>query len=125
MSCNQVSLYVQRVEFASGGTPIEILFPTTLIAKNQLNNGMTSIGAGANVEVLAANATRKFAQIVNNSGTTLHIRLGAAADATRMELPDGAVFTIEPNTIGEINQQSVNVFNPSGGAESVSVYEEV
>lgn len=124
MSCSQVSLYVQRVEFASGGVPVSIAFPTVLIAKNAITNAIVSVGATSDAEVLPTNANRKFAQIVNNSGVLLHIRLGAAAAATHMVFPTGSVFTIEPDTIGEINQQSVHVYNPSGGPEDVSVYEE-
>ena len=60
---------------------------------------------------------------MNNSGSLLRIRLGGAAVATSLDFPSGSVYKIEPDTIGEINQQLVSVFNPSGGALNVTVQE--
>jgi len=103
-------------------TPVPIIFPTTLIAKTQGTNTSMPLAAGNNV-VLAANANRKFAQIVNVSGTVQYIAFGNLASTASVPLPNNGVFTIEPDTIGEINQQSVNIWSVAG-AVSLQVYEE-
>ena len=122
-TCDQISKYIQRVQGTGSGGAVPIVFPTSLVAVTETTNAQVSCGAGAATTVLAANAARKFAQIVNNSGSLLRIRLGGAAVATSLDFPSGSVYKIEPDTIGEINQQLVSVFNPTGGALDVTVQE--
>ena len=108
---------------ASAVAPVPIIFPTTLVAKVQTTNTSAALAVGDNV-VLAANVNRRFAQIVNVSGTTQFIAFGLGpASVSTIPLPNNGVFTIDANTIGEINQQEVHVFS-IGGAASVQVYEE-
>ena len=107
---------------ASAVTPIPIVFPTTLLPKVQTTNTTVPLAAGDNT-VLAANANRKFAQIINNTGTIMYIAFGAAAATTSVPLPNGGIFTIDANTIGEINQQAVHVYS-DGISTGPQVYEE-
>jgi ABC-type phosphate/phosphonate transport system substrate-binding protein len=121
-ACDKTTKWIQRVLITSGGGGVPIVFPTTLIAKTQGTNTLVPLAAGDNT-VLAANANRKFAQIANFSGTTQYIAFGAAASTSSLALPSGSIFTIEPDTIGEINQQAVHVWSVAGGV-NLSVYEE-
>ena len=104
--------------------PVPIVFPTTLVAKTQGTNATATAILGADTIVLAANANRKFAQIVNTSGSAAMIAFGAAATALSVAFPNNGVFTLEPDTIGEINQQAVHVWNPTGSNIPITVYEE-
>lgn len=113
--------------FIIGGTvtavgPIVITFPVPL-GLNESTNATVAIGAGVAADVLAANAARQSAQIVNLSGNTLRISLGGAAIATDLEFPTGSVFRIEPDTLGRVSLAAVSVFNPTGGALNVTVQE--
>lgn len=121
-ACDKVTKWIQRVSIVAGGGGVPIIFPTTLVAKTQGTNGTIPLAAGDNT-VLAANANRKFAQIINNSDTIMYIAFGAAASAASVPLPQGGIFTIEPDTIGEINQQAVHVFSV-GISTGPQVYEE-
>lgn len=120
-ACDQISKYIQRVTGAGGSFPI--VFPTTLLPITESSNASVTVVAGAATQVLAANANRKFAQIVNITGATLRISVGGAATATDLEFPTGSVYRIEPDTIGEINQQLVSIWNPTGGNLTVTVQE--
>lgn len=108
----------------SSGSSISIVFPTTLLPKTQSTNTTQAVAGTTDVIVLPANANRKFAQIVNISGTTMYIAFGAAAVANSLPLQSGGTFIIDANTIGEINQQAVHVYNASGGSLNIQVYEE-
>lgn len=123
-SCDTYTKWIQRVSIVAGGGSVPIVFPTTAIAKTQTTNTTQAVAATTDVAVLAANANRKFAQIVNLSGTTMYIAFGAAAVGNSLPLPSGGVFTIDVNTLGQINQQAVHVYNASGGSLNVQVYEE-
>lgn len=103
---------------------VAITFPTTTVAKTQQNNVQVALAAGASTQVLAANANRKFLQVVNLSGATLYIAFGAAAAVTSFPVPNGGVFTQDISTLGSINQQVVNMWNPTGGPLNVNAYEE-
>lgn len=102
---------------------VTIAFPTALLPQTQSTVGTVVVGAGASVAVLAANPNRTFAQIVNLTGNTLRLRFGGAAGPADLEIPTGGAYRLEPNTIGQINQQSVNLFNPTAGALNVTVEE--
>lgn len=117
----QFHVFIDNAAVVVAG-PIAITFPTTLIAKTQGTNASVALGVGDTI-VLAANAARKFAQIVNVSGTLQFIAFGAVGSALTIPLPNNGVYTLEPDTIGEINQQAVHVFSIAGGV-SVQVYEE-
>lgn len=121
-ACDKVTKWIQRVTVVGGGGAVPIIFPTTLVAKTQGTNTTVPLAAGDNT-VLAANANRKFAQIVNITGTVMYIAFGAAATANSMPLPDNGIFTIEPDTIGEINQQAVHIYS-AGISTGPQVYEE-
>jgi len=114
--------------FVAGGSvtisgSVTIAFPTALIAQPETTNNTIVVGPGAAANVLAANANRTGAIIVNNTGNLLRIRIGGPAVATDLEFPNGTVYVIEPSTIGQIPQGLVSVFNPTGGALNVSVQE--
>lgn len=121
-ACDQISKYIQRVTPLAGGV-FPISFPTTLVAITESTNASVTVVAGAATQVLAANANRKFAQIVNVTGSTLRISVGAAAQVTDLEFPTGSVYKLEPDTIGEISQQLVSIWNPTGGNLTVTVQE--
>lgn len=122
-ACDQVSKYIQRVTGSGSGGAIPISFPTSLVSTPETTNAQVSCGAGAATTVLAANSARKFAMIVNNSGSALRLRLGAAAVVTSLEFPSGTVYILEPSTVGGINQQLVSIWNPTAGALNVTVQE--
>ena len=65
--------------------------------------------------VLAANANRRFAQIVNLSGTTQYIAFGAAASANSLPTPNGGIYNIDVTTIGENFQGAVHIYSAAGG----------
>lgn len=124
-----MSKQTQFHSFIDGGSitvvgPLAITFPTTLLAKTQGTNASATAINAADTIVLAANANRKFAQIQNQSGVTLQIAFGNAATSLSFALPSGGVFTIDANTIGEINQEAVHIRNDSGANRTVMVYEE-
>jgi hypothetical protein len=120
-ACDRTSKFIQRV---SGTFAATFQFPTSTVAKTEGTNTTVSCGAGVATTVLAANANRRFAIIMNNTANALAIRMGAAAVITSLVFPAGSSFIIDINTIGEINRQLVSVFNPTGGALNVGVYEE-
>lgn len=110
---------------ASAATPVPIIFPTTLIAKTEGTNAQVVIGAGVAATVLAANANRKFAQITNVTGGALHYKTGGvAASAANAIVPNNSTLNFDPDTIGEINQGAVSIFNNTAAPVTVYVYEE-
>lgn len=109
---------------ASSVTPVPIIFPTTTVAKTQTTNGQVVIGPGAAATVLAANANRKFAQVVNVTGANFNVAMGIAAAATNLVVPNNGTWNADINTLGEMNQQAISVFNPGAAPITVYVYEE-
>jgi len=121
-ACDKVTKWIQRVSIVGGGGGgLPIVFPTTVIAQTQNVNTLVPLAAGDNT-VLAANPNRRFAQILNLSGTTQYIAFGAAATTSSLPLPNGAIYTIDVTTIGEDFQGAVHVWSVAGGV-SISVLE--
>lgn len=70
--------------------------------------------------ILAANTSRKYAYIMNNSGSTIYIKFGAAAVLNQgIPITSGGMFEINKNNLflGAINAIK------SGGTVAVDVYE--
>ncbi len=120
-ACDKVTKWIQRVTVVGGGGAVPIIFPTTVIAQTENVNTLVPLAAGDNV-VLAANANRRFAQIVNLSGTTQYIAFGVAASTSSLPLPNGGIYSIDVNTIGEDFQGAVHIWSVAGGV-SISVLE--
>lgn len=122
-----MSKQTQFHTYIDGGTvvvagPIAITFPTTLVAKTQQGNGTVTLAAGDQI-VVAADANRKFAQIVNLSGVTQYIAFGNVASAASFPLPNNGVYTVDSSTIGGINQQAIHIFSTLGAADVQYYYE--
>lgn len=123
-ACDQVTKYIQRVMGTGSGGAVAITFPTSTIPKTQGTNTQVSVANATSTVVLSANPSRRFAQIINVSGSTFFLAFGAAASASSLPIPNNSVFTIDINTIGEINRQDVRAFQNSGAPLNISVYEE-
>lgn len=112
----------QFTVWVNGGS-LPIVFPA-ITAKTQGTNGQVVVPAGTDVIALPANAARKFAQVINTSGTPGNIAFGAAASAVTAPVPNNGVWTLDIATNISINQQAVHFYNPSGAPITISVYEE-
>lgn len=111
---------------ASSVTPIPIVFPTSPIAMTQNANAVNSIPTTSALTVLAANASRKSATIINNSEFAVHFSIGGAATVANGLLPPGGAMNLSPTTIADLELGLVSIYNPnSTTAATVSAYEAV
>lgn len=109
----QFHVYVDGGSVTISGS-VTIAFPTTVIAQTENVNNVSALAAGDQI-VLAANTNRRFAQIVNLSGTTQHIAFGTVASANSLPIPTGGTYIIDVTTIGQAFLGAVHVYSAAGG----------
>ena len=115
---------IQQVDVVVSGVSVPITFPTTTVAKTQTANGTVVLVANTDLIVSPTSTTRRFVQITNISGSVIYVALGAAATSGKQPIPNNYTYTIDVNTIGEINQQDVHLLSVAGAATGVTVYSE-
>lgn len=111
--------------FLDGGAAVTIAFPTTATSMgNETTNTQVVAVNVATTTLLAPNVNRKWALILNNSGSTVFLSIGGTA-STNLFLPlvSGANFRVEPDTLGKIHQGALTCWNQSGGPLNINVVE--